>query len=281
MIDKAVTALGALAHPLRLQVFRLLAHHGAGGLPAGDIAARLACPTSTLSAHLARLQTAGLIRSERRGRQIRYAVDAVGTRALLRVLLQDCCGGRPELCGATFVHCPPQECSTVYHVLFLCTGNSARSILAEALLNHLGEGRFCAYSAGSHPKGEVHPQALALLERKGLPTAGLRSKSWDEFTAPGAPTMDFIFTVCDNAAGETCPVWPGRPVTAHWGIPDPAAAEGGPAEQALAFARAYEQLRRRIEAFINLPIAALDELALRERLTAIAREAEAEEAAAR
>jgi arsenate reductase (thioredoxin) len=156
-----------------------------------------------------------------------------------------------------------------YNVLFLCTGNSARSILAEALLNHLGAGRFRAFSAGSFPKGAVNPLALDLLREVGLPTNGLRSKSWDEFASAGAPTMDFIFTVCDNAAGEVCPVWPGTPVTGHWGIADPAAVEGTEAEKASAFRTALRELEARIERFIQLPISGLDHLKLKEKLKEI------------
>jgi arsenate reductase len=138
-----------------------------------------------------------------------------------------------------------------YNVLFLCTGNSARSILAEALMNHLGEGHFRAFSAGSHPKGEVHPLALETLRANHLPAEGFRSKSWDEFAAPGAPSMDFIFTVCDNAAGEVCPFWPGHPVTAHWGLDDPAAAGGTNQEKLRAFERTFRELDTRIRQFIN------------------------------
>lgn len=156
-----------------------------------------------------------------------------------------------------------------YNALFLCTGNSARSILAESLLNRLGAGRFRAFSAGSFPKGQVHPLALQLLREKELPTEGLRSKSWDEFAAPGAPVIDFIFTVCDNAAGEVCPVWPGKPVTAHWGIADPATVEGPEAEKALAFHRALRELEARISRFVNLPIESLDPLTLKEKLKEI------------
>lgn len=154
----------------------------------------------------------------------------------------------------------------VYNVLFLCTGNSARSILAEALLNQGGKGRFKAYSAGSFPKGEVNPHAIRLLETLKLTTDGLRSKSWDEFAKPGAPPLDFIITVCDNAAGEICPIWPGKPVTAHWGIPDPAAAEGSDAEIAAAFATAARQLRARIDLFLNLPLASIDRMTIQNRL---------------
>jgi arsenate reductase len=157
----------------------------------------------------------------------------------------------------------------IYNVLFLCTGNSARSILAESLLNRFGAGRFRAFSAGSFPKGQVHPLALELLERMGLPTEGLRSKSWDEFAAEGASELDFIFTVCDNAAGEVCPVWSGKPITAHWGIADPAAVEGTEDERALAFRKTVRELETRIRLFINLPIASLDQLTLKEKLKAI------------
>jgi arsenate reductase len=154
-----------------------------------------------------------------------------------------------------------------YHVLFLCTGNSARSILAEAVLDRMGEGRFIAHSAGSFPKGAVHPAALALLDGLSFDTAGLRSKSWDEFATPGAPPLDFIFTVCDNAAGEVCPIWPGHPVTAHWGIEDPAAVEGE--GQRAAFETALRHLRNRIGLFVSLPIQGLDKMRLKQQLDAI------------
>lgn len=157
----------------------------------------------------------------------------------------------------------------IYNVLFLCTGNSARSILGEAVLNHLGEGRFRAFSAGSQPKGEVHPLALETLREAGISTEGLRSKAWDEFAAPGAPSMDFIFTVCDNAAGETCPLWPGHPVSAHWGIEDPAAVDGPEFRKRAAFEDALTYMRNRILAFISLPIASIDRLALKTKLQGI------------
>lgn len=160
---------------------------------------------------------------------------------------------------------------TPYHVLFLCTGNSARSILAESLMNHFGEGKFIAHSAGSFPKGQVNPLALQLLEHMKLPTAGLRSKSWDEFAAPGAPVMDFVFTVCDDAAGEVCPVWPGHPMTAHWGIPDPAAVEGTEIERVDAFRKAFRALEHRIRLFMSLPIASLDKMRLQEHMRDIGR----------
>jgi arsenate reductase len=168
----------------------------------------------------------------------------------------------------------------VYNVLFLCTGNSARSVMAEAILNHLGQGRFRAFSAGSHPSGRVNPIALDTIRIAGMGTDGLRSKSWDEFAAPGTPAMDFVFTVCDNAAGEVCPIWPGQPMTAHWGIEDPAAFLGSEAETRTVFLRAFRYLRNRIELFINLPIASLDKLSLQNRVDEIGRtKDEAEEPA--
>jgi arsenate reductase (thioredoxin) len=156
-----------------------------------------------------------------------------------------------------------------YNVLFLCTGNSARSIMAEAILNREGRGRFTAYSAGSRPKGAVHPYTLDLLAKLNYPTRSFRSKSWDEFAEAKAPVMNFVFTVCDDAAAEVCPVWPGQPMTAHWGVPDPAAATGTEAEQRLAFADAYRMLSNRIGIFISLPIASLDRLSLQRRLADI------------
>jgi arsenate reductase (thioredoxin) len=158
-----------------------------------------------------------------------------------------------------------------FNVLFLCTGNSARSIMAEAILNKVGAGKFRAFSAGSHPKGRVHPETLRLLQSLGYDTSGYRAKSWDEFASPSAQPFDFVFTVCDNAAAETCPLWPGQPMTAHWGVPDPAAATGTPAEVALAFKDAYRMLNQRIGIFTSLPLRALDKLTLQNKLKAIGR----------
>lgn len=159
----------------------------------------------------------------------------------------------------------------IYNVLFLCTGNSARSVLAEAILNKIGAGTFHAFSAGSQPKGQVNPNTIQLLQKLGYETVGYRSKSWSEFAQPGTPALDFVFTVCDDAAGETCPIWPGQPMTAHWGIPDPAAATGTAAEIGIAFSDAYRMLQRRIEAFAALPIKALDTLTLQNKLRDIGR----------
>ena len=163
---------------------------------------------------------------------------------------------------------------TPLNVLFLCTGNSARSIMAEAIINRVGGGKFRGYSAGSMPKGEVHPGTLEILRRNNFRTADFRSKSWEEFSGPDAPRLDFVFTVCDNAAGEVCPIWPGQPMTAHWGVPDPAAATGNEAEIALAFADTFRVLDNRISLFTSLPLASLDRLSLQRRLEDIGQSAD-------
>jgi arsenate reductase len=165
-----------------------------------------------------------------------------------------------------------------YNVLFLCTGNSARSILGEAILNKIGKGKFAAYSAGSNPTGKVNPNALALLKRVEIPADGARSKSWDEFAKPGAPALDFVFTVCDNAANEVCPIWPGQPMTAHWGVPDPAAVEGDGAAITRAFHDAFLTLQRRIALFADLPVRSLDRMSLKTRLDEIGKTGETAEA---
>jgi protein-tyrosine-phosphatase len=161
-----------------------------------------------------------------------------------------------------------------FNVLFLCTGNTSRSVMAEVMLNTMGQGRFRAYSAGSHPKGVVNRYTIELLEKNRLPIEGLRSKGWEELTRPGSPALDFVFTVCDDAAGEVCPVWPGQPMTAHWGIPDPAAVGGSDAEKRKAFFKAYNQLQHRLSIFVNLPMDKLDRLTLQRRLDEIGKEKE-------
>ena len=278
---QAVVAFAALAQEHRLAVFRLLVREGLGGLPAGEIAKRVTLPASTLSHHLAHLERAHVLRSWRVQRQIYYAVDRAGTRRLVAFLTEECCEGRPEICGYGSGRGRPQPAATgdqrkeatemtdrLLNVLFLCTGNSARSIMAECLLNRLGSGSFRAFSAGSHPAGAVNPHALALLQQHHYPTETLRSKAWDEFTGAGAPAFDVVITVCDNAAGETCPVWPGQPLTGHWSIPDPAAATGNEAVIAAAFADAYRMLERRIERFIQAASTTGDRSSLKRQLAA-------------
>jgi len=276
----ALLAFAALSQSTRLAVFRLLITHEPEGLPAGEVARALEVPQNTLSTHLAVLARAGLVEAERRSRSIIYRARPARVRGLADFLMRDCCRGHPEACATevSSEDCGRETCSTevpmpdrVYDVLFLCTGNTARSILAESILTKDGAGRFRAFSAGSRPKGVVDPFALKVLERAGYPTEGFRSKSWEEFAAPGAPVMDFVFTVCDAAAGEVCPVWPGRPTTAHWGIEDPAAVEGTDIEKEAAFVTALRYLKNRIAAFIALPTANIDRMALGERLREIGR----------
>lgn len=266
---EALEALSALAQATRLDVFQWLIRHEPEGLSAGEIGEHLGVAPNTLSSHLAILTRTGLTTSERRGRTVIYRASPGRLGCLIGFLSRDCCGGHPEQCdsmkagvagaGAKDTTIMPER---VYNVLFLCTGNSARSIIAESILNKEGAGRFKAYSAGSHPKGEVHPFALQILDSYGYPTEGARSKSWDEFAAPDAPQMDFVFTVCDNAAGEACPVWPGQPITAHWGIEDPAAVTGTDIEKKTAFVTATRYLKNRISNFVSLPLASLDRMAV-------------------
>lgn len=279
---QALDSLSALAQQTRLDVFQLLIRYEPEGLAAGDIAERLGVPQNTLSTHLAILTRAGLATSERRSRQIIYRAVVPAVRGLVRYLVDDCCAGHPELgrhfdCrgGETCASPLPKENAAmpdrIYNVLFLCTGNSARSIIAETILNKDGAGRFRAFSAGSHPAGQVNPLAIEILTEEGFPTEGLRSKSWDEFAVPGAPEMDFVFTVCDNAAGEVCPVWPGQPMTAHWGIEDPARVVGTHFQQKAAFITAARYLKNRITAFLSLPLASVDRMALTSHLRDIGR----------
>jgi len=285
----AIAALSALAQDTRLDAFRLLTRSEPEGMPSGDIARALDVPTNTLSSHLALLTRAGLVTSRRRGRSIVYHADIGGMKCLLSFLTQECCLGRPEVCGLA---APPpdtdlsrresfplhrwspsmtenQSSARRYNVLFLCTGNSARSIMAEAALGRWGAGRFQAFSAGSHPAGAVNPFAEDLLKGLKYDTDGFRSKSWDEFAGEGAPDLDFVFTVCDNAAGEVCPIWPGQPMTAHWGVEDPAAFVGPDDKKRKFFLRSYLELESRIKIFTSLRFDALDRLSLQNRLREI------------
>jgi arsenate reductase len=285
-MDSAVQGLSALAHAGRLGVFRLLVTVGPEGMAAGDIAKAMDSLPNTLSNNLNILSVAGLVRSRREGRSIIYTADYDRMQGLLAYLIEDCCGGDPSICapladamskvGLLRAHCGGASMSQPFNALFLCTGNSARSILAEAILNKIGVGRFQTYSAGSHPKGAVNPHALKLLASLGYPTTDLRSKSWDEFSGPDAPKLDFVFTVCDDAAGAVCPIWPGQPMTAHWGLPDPAAVHGSDAEIMLAFAKAYRMLSNRIGLFAALPLSSLTKRSLQARLNEIGQTREAQ-----
>jgi arsenate reductase len=279
---QSIEALSALSQETRLDVFRLLTQSEPQGLCVNEIADAMGARQNTISTNLAILARAGLIRSLREGRSIRYFADLDGMRDLLSFLMEDCCGGRPETC-APLLKIVARACGRddmtvsdkTFNVLFLCSGNSARSIMAEAILNRWGQGRFRAYSAGSQPRGEVHPFALDLLRRQNFDMGFAHSKSWDEFTKPDAPALDFVFTVCDIAAAETCPAWPGQPMTAHWGIPDPVAAKGSEMERKLAFADCYRMLNNRIAIFVSLPIASLDRLSLQRRLDDIGKVSDA------
>jgi arsenate reductase len=277
--SSTVVALSALAQGTRLRVFRALVAAHPEGIPAGEIAARCGVPHNTMSSHLAILARAGLAQADRQGRTVYYRADLDGFRDLVGFLTRDCCDGRPEICAPVLdsiaaAPCCPTEtpmADRVFNVLFLCTGNSARSIMAESILRKDGAGRFRVFSAGSMPRGEVNPFALKVLARAEYPTDGLRSKDWSEFGAEGAPHMDFVFTVCDNAAGEVCPVWPGQPMTAHWGIEDPSAVEGNDIQKETAFVAAFRYLKNRITAFAALPVASLDRLSLQASLNEIGR----------
>lgn len=260
------TIFAALGHPGRLAVFRLLMRFAPQGVRPTEIARALELRANTLSHHLADLEAAGLIASTRRGRSLFYAVRLERVAGLVSYLVEDAGRGRADL--AASVQRPPIG-DRPWNVLFLCSANSARSILAEALLRDLGQGDFRAFSAGTRPGPAPHPHALSLLARQGHDISALRPKSLTDFAGPQAPRMDFVFTVCDLAAAEDCAPWPGRPMAAHWGLPDPAQALGSAAEIALAFAQTYDALRRRIEAFVALPLAALERVALQHRLDQI------------
>ncbi len=273
----ALATLAALAHPTRLETFRLLTRYLPYGLAAGDISRLIAVPHNTLSSHLAILEQGALVRSRREGRSVIFVAAPERAILLSKFLVVGCCasvGIDLDVLGrGPIVPFPAKREVSVtdrpYNVLILCTGNSARSILAEAILNREGAGRFRAFSAGSHPKGSPNPLALSLLSELGYDVSGLRSKSWEEFAGADAPKMDFIVTVCDSAAGEACPFWPGHPLVVHWGIPDPASVGGTDAEKRAAFLDAYRLLSNRITTFANLDIENFDLATLKRKLVEI------------
>ena len=269
MEKEAAALLSTLGHPQRLLVWRLLMRRYPQAVAAGEIAEATGLKASTLSVYLSALRQSGLIAQERQGTSLLYRAETGTANELLDYLFSDCCRGRPTLClnGAAGRFPLSQEGSAAMadrklNVLFICTGNSARSIFAEALLRELGGERFNAYSAGTSPAGAPNPFAAKLLLDKGLPTEGLRSKTIAEFQSAEAPKMDFVFTVCDQAANEECPAWDGQPISAHWGMPDPAKATGTDAEKALAFQAAYGTLLNRLRAFAALPVESLDRISL-------------------
>lgn len=266
--DEAVVLFDCLSQPSRLDAYRLLARYRPYGLAAGDIARLLAVQHNTMSTHLAYLERAGLVTSRREGRSIIYAALTAPLSGLLHTMLAElepAAGGGEEV----FPERAPRAETPSYNVLIVCSGNSARSIMAEAILNREGRGRFRAFSAGSRPRDRPHPQVVELLASLGYDTADLASKSWGAFGGKRAPVMDFIVTVCDEAAGEDCPAWPGHPLQVHWGIPDPLARNATPTEQRQALLDAYRRLSTRLTALVNLPLDQLDLAALKRRLAAI------------
>lgn len=264
---EATEILATLGHPGRLAVFRLLMRFAPQGVRPTEIAGALDLKPNTLSHHLSALEQAGLIGADRQGRNLYYSVRMYQLSDLIDYLITDMGRGRPEL--TTVVTKENDMADRPWNVLFLCSGNSARSILAEAILRDAGKGRFNAFSAGTRPGTALNPHAVAVLARAGLDVSDLRAKHLSEFQTPDAPRMDFVFTVCDTAALEECAPWPGQPMTAHWGLADPVKAVGTEGEKALAFTTAFANLRRRIVAFAALPMAQLEKVALQGRLDQI------------
>lgn len=271
-LSDATALLNTLGHPGRLSVFRLLMRHAPQGVRPTEMAVALGFKQNTLSHYLADLEAGGLIRSERSGRSLHYAVDLGRAADMVAYLVNDCCRGRPDLWAAPASGREAMQ-DRIYNVLFICSGNSARSIFAEALLRQAG-GRFTVHSAGTRPGSTLNPYALTVMQRAGVDITGLRAKHISEFQGPEVPEMDFVFTVCDIAASEDCAPWPGQPITAHWGVADPVKAVGTDAEKALAFQRAFAELKRRITAFAALPQDQLDKVALQRHIDAIGQDKE-------
>ena len=270
----AAVGFSALAQETRLDLMRLLASRGPSGMAAGELAAALRQPPSTLSFHLSALEQAQLVQSVRRGRHLIYSVRFFGLRSLFGYLTETCCGGRPELCGDLARLLPddmPEEqpMTAAFNVLFLCTHNSARSLMAQAILEKIGRNKFNAYSAGSHPARSPMPEVIDKLKALGHDVSGLHCKSWNQFTGADAPQMDFVITLCDTLQGQECPDVGANPVTAAWPLPDPAKFKGTPAERATMINELYGMIRRRLEILINLPYASLDRMSLKKRLDEI------------
>ena len=263
-----VAALAALAQETRLDIFRLLVERGPEGMPAGEIGARLKLPSATLSFHLSQLRHSGLVTSRRQSRLIIYAAKFRTMNSLIEYLTENCCMGHAGslVRGGSSA---PMTTHREFNVLFLCTNNSARSIMAECAMNRWGGGKFHAFSAGSKPRGAVHPITLQVLKELEYKTEGLWSKDWNEFAKPDSPPLDFVFTLCDRAAAEVCPTWPGQPIRAHWGIQDPVAVVGTSSDIRKAFFKAYSELEQRIRIFTALPIETLERFALERWVTEI------------
>jgi protein-tyrosine-phosphatase len=274
--NEAQAAFAALAQPTRLKAFRKLVAAHPDGVPAGEISDVCEVPHNTMSTHLTVLTRAGLITAARDGRVVNYRADISGLRGLIRFLATDCCNGRPEMCG-DLAKLVPEEVedmkddtlSPAFNVLFLCTRNSARSIIAEALLRKIGKGHFNAYSAGSDPAPEPMPEVIARLKTLGHDVSHIRTKSWNEFAGPNAPKMDFVIALCDTLEGQVCPDFGEKIVTASWPLPDPAKFTGSPAERMTLLNELYAMVRRRLEIFVSLPFASLDKMAVKARLDEI------------
>lgn len=265
-MDKLIPdRLSTLGHPQRLAVFRLLMRRYPDRVPATELANALGLKPNTLSSYVSALMQTGLISQERVGTSLRYRVDIEETQATIGFLIQDCCRGRTEICSPfpnDASHKTPELTDQKFNVLFICTGNSARSIFAEAILRDLAPDRFNVYSAGTKPKSELNPFALEVLQHNGHDVSELRSKNIGEFQGEDAPALDFVFTVCDQAANEECPAWQGQTISAHWGLPDPVQVEGTDAENSLAFHQTYGALHNRMTGFAALPFASLDRISL-------------------
>ncbi|MCF2904816.1 helix-turn-helix domain-containing protein [Octadecabacter sp. CECT 8868] len=257
--------LSTLGHPQRLAVFRLLMRRYPDRVPATELAQALELKPNTLSTYVNALMQAGLVSQERVGTSLRYAIDLNVTRETIDYLLHDCCRGHPEICTPNAYSSSfgdKLEIGRKFNVLFICTGNSARSIFAESILRDIAGDRFVAYSSGTRPRSELNPFALDVLAQNGHDVSVLRAKNISEFQGPDAPQFDFVFTVCDQAANEECPAWQGQTISAHWGLPDPVKVEGTDAEKSLAFHQIYGALRNRMTGFTALPIASLDRISL-------------------
>ncbi len=265
-MDKLIPdRLSTLGHPQRLAVFRLLMRRYPDRVPATELANALGLKPNTLSSYVSSLMQTGLISQERVGTSLRYAVDMEATQATIGFLLYDCCRGRPEICSPFSTdasHRIPEMTDQKFNILFICTGNSARSIFAEAILRDLAPDRFNVYSAGTKPKSDLNPFALEVLGHNGHDVSALRAKNIGEFQTEDAPALDFVFTVCDQAANEECPAWQGQTISAHWGLPDPVKVQGTDVEKSLAFRQTYGALRNRMTGFTALPIASLDRISL-------------------
>ena len=262
VIPNRLTTLG---HPQRLAVFRLLMRRYPDRVPATELARALGLKPNTLSTYVNALMHAGLVSQERVGTSLRYAIDMDTARETIDYLLHDCCRGRPEICHPDALSTANRDIPMTdrkHNVLFICTGNSARSIFAESILRDLAGDRFEVYSAGTKPRSDLNPFALDVLKQKGHDVSVLRSKSIAEFQGPDAPVFDFVFTVCNQAANEECASWQGQPISAHWGLTDPVKVQGSDAEKSLAFHQTYGALRNRMIGFTALPLASLDRMSL-------------------